>query len=52
MIPAQRTRTDRGLRAVVVGAGWSGVGAAVRLRGAGFNDVLVLEKGSQLGGTA
>ncbi|MER5803010.1 flavin-containing monooxygenase [Streptomyces mirabilis] len=51
MIPAQRTRTDRDLRAVVVGAGFSGIGAAVRLREAGFNDVLVLEKGTQLGGT-
>jgi cation diffusion facilitator CzcD-associated flavoprotein CzcO len=36
---------------VVVGAGFSGIGAAVRLREAGFNDVLVLEKGTQLGGT-
>ncbi|WP_371674018.1 NAD(P)/FAD-dependent oxidoreductase [Streptomyces sp. NBC_00289] len=36
---------------MVVGAGFSGIGAAVRLREAGFDDVLVLEKGTQLGGT-
>ncbi|MGW0423879.1 flavin-containing monooxygenase [Streptomyces sp. NPDC003015] len=39
------------MRTVVVGAGFSGIGAAVRLREAGFGDVLVLEKGTQLGGT-
>ncbi|MFJ1967040.1 flavin-containing monooxygenase [Streptomyces sp. NPDC087903] len=39
------------MRAVVVGAGFSGIGAAVRLREAGFDDVLVLEKATQLGGT-
>ncbi|MGW1784532.1 flavin-containing monooxygenase [Streptomyces sp. NPDC002143] len=39
------------MRAVVVGAGFSGIGAAVRLREAGFDEVLVLEKGTQPGGT-
>ncbi|MFH9552061.1 flavin-containing monooxygenase [Streptomyces sp. NPDC017435] len=51
MIPAQSERTVRDVRAVVVGAGLSGIGAAVRLREAGLDDVLVLEKGTQLGGT-
>ncbi|MDQ0595674.1 cation diffusion facilitator CzcD-associated flavoprotein CzcO [Streptomyces canus] len=51
MIPAQSERTVRDVRAVVVGAGFSGIGAAVRLREAGFDDVLVLEKGTHLGGT-
>jgi cyclohexanone monooxygenase len=35
----------------VVGAGFSGVGAAIRLRQAGFEDLLVLEKAASLGGT-
>ncbi|WP_405764326.1 flavin-containing monooxygenase [Streptomyces sp. NBC_01538] len=51
MIPAQSERTVRDVQAVVVGAGFSGIGAAVRLREAGFDDVLVLEKGTHLGGT-
>ncbi|MEV6671212.1 NAD(P)/FAD-dependent oxidoreductase [Streptomyces sp. NPDC051162] len=44
-------RTDRDARVVVVGAGFSGIGAAIRLRQQGFRDLLVLEKGAQLGGT-
>ncbi|MDH6114884.1 cation diffusion facilitator CzcD-associated flavoprotein CzcO [Kitasatospora sp. MAP12-15] len=36
---------------MVVGAGFSGIGAAIRLRRAGFHDLLILEKESQLGGT-
>lgn len=51
MIPAQATGPVRHVRVVVVGAGFSGIGAAIRLRQAGVRDVLVLEKGSQLGGT-
>ncbi|MFK0236244.1 NAD(P)-binding protein [Streptomyces vinaceus] len=33
---------------MAVGAGFSGLGAAIRLREAGFHDVLVLEKAEQL----
>ncbi len=51
MIPAQGARTVRHVRAVVVGAGFSDIDAAVRLREAGFDDVLVLEQNPQLGGT-
>lgn len=36
---------------IVVGAGFSGIGAAIRLRQEGFGDLLVLEKAPQLGGT-
>lgn len=36
---------------LVVGAGFSGIGAAIRLRQAGFEDLLVLEKAPDLGGT-
>ncbi len=35
----------------VVGAGICGIGAAIELQRAGFNDVLLLEKGDELGGT-
>ncbi|MFI9106058.1 flavin-containing monooxygenase [Streptomyces fildesensis] len=51
MIPAQATRPVEDVRVVVVGAGFSGIGAAIRLREAGFRDVVILEKASQLGGT-
>ncbi|MFD8790319.1 flavin-containing monooxygenase [Streptomyces vinaceus] len=47
----QSERDVRDVRVVVVGAGFSGLGAAIRLREAGFRDVLVLEKAEQLGGT-
>ncbi|MFJ3202738.1 flavin-containing monooxygenase [Streptomyces sp. NPDC086989] len=48
MIPV---RGGRDVRVAVIGAGFSGLGAAIRLREAGFRDVLVLEKAQQLGGT-
>ncbi|MFF2144617.1 flavin-containing monooxygenase [Kitasatospora sp. NPDC058190] len=51
VIPTQATRPGRDVRVLVVGAGFSGIGAAVRLRQAGVREVLVLEKGPQLGGT-
>lgn len=51
VIPAQATRPAKDVRVVVVGAGFSGIGAAIRLREAGFRDVVILEKASQLGGT-
>src|ERR687894_1907076 len=35
----------------IVGSGFAGLGAAVRLRGAGREDFLILEKGGTLGGT-
>ena len=41
------TRVD----VAIVGSGFAGLGAAVRLREAGREDFLVLEKGATLGGT-
>jgi len=38
-------------RAVVVGAGFGGIGAAISLRRAGFTDVTVLERADEVGGT-
>ncbi|MFJ2865957.1 flavin-containing monooxygenase [Kitasatospora sp. NPDC087314] len=51
VIPTQATRPRRDVRVLVVGAGFSGIGAAIRLRQAGVRDLLVLEKAPQLGGT-
>ncbi|MEU8630218.1 NAD(P)/FAD-dependent oxidoreductase [Streptomyces sp. NPDC048669] len=51
MIPAQAVRPPKDVRVAVVGAGFSGIGAAIRLREAGIRDVLVFERGEQLGGT-
>ncbi|MCA9579800.1 MAG: NAD(P)/FAD-dependent oxidoreductase, partial [Myxococcales bacterium] len=36
---------------LIIGAGISGIGAAIRLLGAGFRDFVVLEKADALGGT-
>ncbi|MEV0762392.1 NAD(P)/FAD-dependent oxidoreductase [Nocardia sp. NPDC050435] len=36
---------------VVLGAGFGGIGLAVQLRAAGFDDVVVLERAADLGGT-
>ncbi|HEV3361976.1 MAG TPA: NAD(P)/FAD-dependent oxidoreductase [Pseudonocardiaceae bacterium] len=42
---------QRDVDVAVIGAGPSGVGAAITLRNAGFRDVVVLEKADRLGGT-
>jgi cation diffusion facilitator CzcD-associated flavoprotein CzcO len=42
---------DDGLRVVVIGAGMSGILAAIKLRQAGFDDIVVYEKADRLGGT-
>jgi cation diffusion facilitator CzcD-associated flavoprotein CzcO len=39
------------LSVVIVGAGFGGIGLAIRLRRAGIRDVTVLEKAAELGGT-
>lgn len=43
-----------GLRAVdvlIVGAGFAGLGAAIRLQQAGVRDIVILERGTEVGGT-
>ena len=42
---------DRPLRFAVIGAGMSGILAAIRLRAAGHDDVVLYEKAERLGGT-
>ncbi|HEX5366254.1 MAG TPA: NAD(P)/FAD-dependent oxidoreductase [Acidimicrobiales bacterium] len=39
------------LRCIVIGAGMAGILSAVKLRGAGFDDVTIYEKGDTYGGT-
>ncbi|GHJ48650.1 Baeyer-Villiger monooxygenase [Catellatospora sp. TT07R-123] len=38
-------------RIAVVGAGFGGLGAAIRLRRAGYRDLLVFDRGTEVGGT-
>jgi cation diffusion facilitator CzcD-associated flavoprotein CzcO len=42
---------ERGLRVVIVGAGFGGLAAAIELRRHGFADVTVLERAPGIGGT-
>jgi len=42
---------EREVRVAVIGAGMSGIGAAIHLRRAGIEDFAVLERGSEPGGT-
>jgi cation diffusion facilitator CzcD-associated flavoprotein CzcO len=43
--------TPRSVDVLIVGAGISGIGAAIRLRQSGFDDLVILEKGASVGGT-
>jgi cation diffusion facilitator CzcD-associated flavoprotein CzcO len=45
------TPADRNFDTVVVGAGFAGIGAAIKLEQAGFGDFAVLEKSDNVGGT-
>lgn len=42
---------EREVRVAVIGAGMSGIGAAIHMRRAGIEDFVVLERGSEPGGT-
>lgn len=47
---AERTE-NRNLRVVVIGAGMAGILSAIKLREAGYSDVVIYEKGDTVGGT-
>ncbi|MCW2826829.1 MAG: NAD(P)/FAD-dependent oxidoreductase, partial [Marmoricola sp.] len=47
----QDTRLPERVRTLVVGAGFAGLGTAIRLEESGFSDFLVLDKGATVGGT-
>src|SRR3970282_269847 len=36
---------------LIIGAGFAGLGSAIRLKQAGLNDIVILERGSEVGGT-
>ncbi|HET6211615.1 MAG TPA: NAD(P)/FAD-dependent oxidoreductase, partial [Micromonosporaceae bacterium] len=42
---------DRHVRIAVVGAGFGGIGTAIRLKQRGYHDFVVFEKSSDVGGT-
>lgn len=42
---------ERHTRIAIIGAGFGGIGAAIRLRGAGHRDFLVFDRGDEVGGT-
>jgi cation diffusion facilitator CzcD-associated flavoprotein CzcO len=44
-------RSKASLRIGIVGAGFAGIGLAIRLRRAGYTNIVVFEKGARLGGT-
>jgi cation diffusion facilitator CzcD-associated flavoprotein CzcO len=48
---ARRGQDAEHHRIVIVGAGFAGLGAAIRLRQAGIEDFVVLERGEDVGGT-
>ncbi|HEU0190596.1 MAG TPA: NAD(P)/FAD-dependent oxidoreductase [Mycobacterium sp.] len=43
--------TDQHLDVVIVGAGFGGIGAAIQLKELGFDDITILEREADLGGT-
>ncbi len=49
--PPRPPRTRAGLRVAIMGAGFAGVGLAIKLKQAGFGDVTLFEKGGRVGGT-
>jgi len=49
--PAPGDVTSREVTFVIIGTGFSGLGAAIALRRAGFHDLVVLERADDVGGT-
>jgi cation diffusion facilitator CzcD-associated flavoprotein CzcO len=47
----QNSGTRRDVRIIIIGAGMSGILAAIKLREAGLSDFVIYEKAEQLGGT-
>jgi cation diffusion facilitator CzcD-associated flavoprotein CzcO len=43
--------TPRHVRALIIGSGFAGLGAAIRLTQQGYDDFVVIERGSEVGGT-
>ncbi|HZR34683.1 MAG TPA: NAD(P)/FAD-dependent oxidoreductase [Nevskia sp.] len=49
--PAARQQPQQDVRIAIVGTGFAGLGMAVRLKQAGMEDFLILEKAGEVGGT-
>src|SRR3954471_5595890 len=49
--PAETGTDIRPMRVAIIGAGFGGIGAAIELRRHGFDDVVVYDRASELGGT-
>ncbi|WP_425464592.1 flavin-containing monooxygenase [Nocardia yunnanensis] len=50
-MPEHASELSEHRRIVIVGAGFGGIGLAVKLRAAGFEDLVILERAAELGGT-
>ena len=48
---AVRTRDQQDLPIAIIGAGFAGIGTAIQLKKAGFENFVILEKNSGVGGT-
>lgn len=51
MSQRRRASPDGELSTIIVGAGFAGLGTAIRLRQAGIDDFVILERGDRVGGT-
>jgi len=49
--PATRAPLERDVDAVIVGAGFGGILSAIRLKEAGLNDILIVDRAGNFGGT-
>ena len=48
---ASANHTDRNLRFIIIGAGMAGILAGIKLKQAGYDDVVIYEKADRVGGT-
>lgn len=48
---ASNAATSKVASVLIIGAGFAGLGSAIRLRQAGIDDIVILERGSEVGGT-
>jgi cation diffusion facilitator CzcD-associated flavoprotein CzcO len=50
-VEAKSTQPLAIVNTLIIGAGFAGLGSAIRLKQAGLNDFVILERGTQVGGT-
>lgn len=43
--------TEKSLDAIIIGAGFAGIGMAIKLKQSGYNSFLILERSNSIGGT-